>query len=278
MNLFAVLGHPIGHSFSPVMHTASFRSIGYDGEYIRLDVPPAELGDALKRLADEGYTGVNLTIPHKQLAVPMMDTLTAIAERVGAVNTVLFRDGKMHGHNTDAPGFLAAAESELGFRPAGRRAAVIGCGGAGRAIAIALAHAGVTDLALLDIDTARAEVLAAEIRSVSPASAKAADHAALKEADLVAQCSPSGLAVMPAPAAHTADFREGQVLFDIVIPPGNPVTPTMAEAQRAGVRCCNGAAMLAEQGALSFEYWTGLKPDRAAMRRAVEEGLIAAAH
>lgn len=276
MKLFAVLGHPIGHSFSPVMHTASFRSIGFDGSYTRLDVPPAELSDALKRLADEGFTGVNLTIPHKQLAVPMMDTLTPIAERVGAVNTVLFRDGRMHGHNTDAPGFLAAAEAELGFRPKGHRAAVIGCGGAGRAVAVALAHAGVTALALIDVDTARAEALAAEIRAAGT-DAEAATHARLKDADLIAQCSPSGLAVLPEPAAHAADFREGQVLFDIVIPPGNPVTPTMAEARRAGVRCCNGVSMLAEQGALSFEFWTGLTPDRAAMRRAVEDGLIAGA-
>ena len=83
MQRFAVLGHPINHSFSPVMHMASFRSIGFDGDYVRLDVPPEMLGDALKALADEGFTGVNLTIPHKMLALPMMDTLTPEAERLG---------------------------------------------------------------------------------------------------------------------------------------------------------------------------------------------------
>ena len=143
MRRFAVLGHPINHSFSPVMHMASFRSIGFDGEYTRLDVPPEMLGDALKALSAEGFSGVNLTIPHKQLALPMMDALTPEAQRLGAVNTVRFEEGgKLSGHNTDGPGFLAAAKATLGFDPAGRRVAVVGCGGAGRAVAITLAHAG----------------------------------------------------------------------------------------------------------------------------------------
>ena len=134
MQRFAVLGHPINHSFSPVMHTASFRSIGFDGEYVRLDVPPEMLGDALKALADEGFSGVNLTIPHKMLALPMMDALTPEAQRLGAVNTVRFAQGRMEGHNTDGPGFLAAAQATLGVDPAGQACAVIGCGGAGRAL------------------------------------------------------------------------------------------------------------------------------------------------
>ncbi len=271
MQKFAVLGHPIGHSFSPVMHTASFRSIGFDGEYTKRDVPPETLAEALDALEAEGFRGLNLTIPHKQLAVPMMDELTPIARQVGAVNTVLFRDGKRYGHNTDAPGFLAAAKSELDFTPEGKAVAVIGCGGAGRAIAIALAHAGATALALIDIDTARTAALAEEIKSTTPAHAFVATHADLAAVDFIAQCSPSGLAVMPRPAALAKDFRAGQKLFDIVIPPHAPETPTMLEAQQAGVRCCNGTAMLAEQGALAFEFWTGLTPDRAAMRAALTQ-------
>lgn len=270
---FAVLGHPIAHSFSPVMHTASFRSIGFHGTYDKRDVPPETLADALSTLADEGYTGLNLTIPHKQLAVPMMDELTPEARRLGAVNTVLFRDGRRYGHNTDGPGFLAAAHTMLAFEPAGRKAAVIGCGGAGRAVALSLAHAGLTWIGLLDVDAARAQALAAEITQSAAIPAEVIPHTRLCEADLVAQCSPSGLPVFPGPAAQAAHFRPGQALYDIVIPPGNPITPTMAEAQKAGVRCANGIRMLVEQGALSFTFWTGLEADREAMFRAVAEGL-----
>ena len=272
MQRFAVLGHPINHSFSPVMHTASFRSIGFDGEYVRLDVPPEMLGDALKALADEGFSGVNLTIPHKMLALPMMDALTPEAQRLGAVNTVRFAQGRMEGHNTDGPGFLAAAQATLGVDPAGQACAVIGCGGAGRAIAITLAHAGAKRIGLLDLDRPRAEALAAELRAQGFA-AQAIGRDALREADFLAQCSPSGLAVFPEPAATADELRAGQALYDIVIPPGHPQTPTMREAAKAGARAANGVRMLVEQGALSFTYWTGQEADRAAMLRAVEEGV-----
>lgn len=272
MRRFAVLGHPINHSFSPVMHMASFRSIGFDGEYTRLDVPPEMLGDALKALSAEGFSGVNLTIPHKQLALPMMDALTPEAQRLGAVNTVRFEEGgKLSGHNTDGPGFLAAAKATLGFDPAGRRVAVVGCGGAGRAVAITLAHAG-AQVGLLDVDRDRAEALAEEIRG-SGREAAVIDRAQIRDADLIAQCSPSGLAIFPEPAVRADEMRPGQCLYDIVIPPGDPVTPTMKEARTLGIPCANGVRMLVEQGALSFAYWTGIEADRAAMLRAVEEGL-----
>lgn len=272
MRRFAVLGHPINHSFSPVMHMASFRSIGFDGEYTRLDVPPEMLGDALKALSAEGFSGVNLTIPHKQLALPMMDALTPEAQRLGAVNTVRFEEGgKLSGHNTDGPGFLAAAKATLGFDPAGRRVAVVGCGGAGRAVAITLAYAG-AQVGLLDIDRDRTEALADEIRG-SGREAIVIDRGQIRDADLIAQCSPSGLAIFPEPAVRADEMRPGQCLYDIVLPPGDPVTPTMKEARTLGIPCANGVRMLVEQGALSFTYWTGIEADRAAMLRAVEEGL-----
>ena len=275
MKRFAVLGHPIGHSFSPVMHTASFKSIGFEGEYTRRDVPPETLQEALQALAAEGLTGVNLTIPHKQLAVPMMDALTPEAERLGAVNTVLFKNGKMYGHNTDGPGFLAAAKALLDFTPQGNTAAVIGCGGAGRAIALSLAQGGVTWLGLMDIDATRATQLAEEISTTTATRAEVITVDRLAEAHLVAQCSPSGLAMMPEAAAPASAFRADQVLYDIVIPPGDPETPTMrAYREAGGTRCANGVRMLVEQGALAFEFWTdGIRADREAMLAAVEEGM-----
>lgn len=272
MKRFAVLGHPIGHSFSPIMHTASFRSIGFEGEYTRRDVPPETLQEALAALAQEGLEGVNLTIPHKQLAVPMMDVLTPEAQRLGAVNTVRFKDGKMYGHNTDGPGFLAAAKALLDFSPQGDTAAVIGCGGAGRAVALSLAHGGATWLGLIDVDANRAAQLAIEISQTTACRAEVISQTRLAEAHLVAQCSPSGLAIMPEAAAPASAFRPDQVLYDIVIPPGAPETPTMrAYREAGGTRCANGIRMLVEQGALSFEYWTdGIRADREAMLAAVE--------
>ena len=277
MKTFAVLGHPIGHSFSPIMHTASFRKIGFEGEYTRRDVPPETLKAALEALEKEGLTGVNLTIPHKQLAVPMMDALTPEAQRLGAVNTVRFEDGKWYGHNTDGPGFLAAAKACLDFSPEGETAAVIGCGGAGRAVALSLAYGGVTWLGLMDIDAQRAQQLADEITAQTQTRAEVITVDRLQEAKLVAQCSPSGLAMMPEAAAPASAFRPDQVLYDIVIPPGEPETPTMrAYREAGGTRCANGIRMLVEQGALSFAFWTGgIDADREAMLAAVEREVMA---
>lgn len=273
MQKFAVFGHPIAHSFSPVMHHASFQAIGFDGQYERCDVPPENLEAALRTCMEQGYTGVNLTIPHKMLAVPMMDELTPIAKQLGAVNTVLFREGKIFGHNTDGPGFIAAVKAMLKMDPAGQTAAVIGCGGAGRAIALSLANAGATWVGLIDIDHDRAHQLAEEICQTTPATAEVITHGELKHVDLIAQCSPSGLSNFPDPAATADDFLPGQKLYDIVIPPGSPETPTMREARKVGMECANGVRMLVEQGALAFHFWTGLEADRNAMMRAVEEGL-----
>ena len=271
MKKFAVLGHPIGHSFSPVMHTASFQKIGFAGDYTRRDVPPETLKEALEALEREGFLGLNLTIPHKQLALPMMDELTPEAKRLGAVNTVRFEGGKWQGHNTDGPGFLAAAKACLDFSPEGETAAVIGCGGAGRAVALSLAHGGVTWLGLIDVDATRAQQLADEIEATTQTRAEVITVARLCEAHLVAQCSPSGLAIMPEPAAPASAFRADQVLYDIVIPPGSSETPTMrAYREAGGTRCANGVRMLVEQGALSFAFWTGIEADREAMLAAVE--------
>ena len=157
--------------------------------------------------------------------------------------------------------------------PAGQTAAVIGCGGAGRAIALSLATAGATWIGLIDIDHDRAHQLAEEISQTTPATAEVITHAELKHVDLIAQCSPSGLHNFPNPAATTNDFQPGQKLYDIVIPPGSPETPTMREARNVGMDCANGVRMLVEQGALAFHFWTGLEADRDAMIHAVEEGL-----
>ncbi|MBQ9694557.1 MAG: hypothetical protein IJV69_07365, partial [Kiritimatiellae bacterium] len=232
--------------------------------------------EALIALAQEGLEGVNLTIPHKQLALPMMDELTPEAQRLGAVNTVRFKAGKMLGHNTDGPGFLAAVKACFDFSPQGQTAAVIGCGGAGRAIALSLAHAGVRWLGLIDVDPKRVQQLAAEITDTTETLAEGITVDRLAEAHLVVQCSPSGLEVMPEPAAPAAAFRPDQILYDIVIPPGKPETPTMrAYREAGGTQCANGVRMLVEQGALSFAFWTdGIEADREAMFAAVNREVL----
>ncbi len=276
MRHFAVLGHPVAQSFSPVMHTASFQAIGYPGDYVKLDVSPETLPAALADLASRGFLGLNLTIPLKETALRLMTSLTPEAARAGAVNTVRIEPGgAFAGHNTDGAGCLEAIQTELGVDPANATACIVGCGGAGKAIAFALGCAGAR-LLLVNRTRERAEQLAEKLRRLGIEAAAAGDPlAAARASHLVVQCTPSGLPGYDAPALPPEAFYPGQAVYDTVIPPLAPLTPTLLAAQTSGARIAGGESMLVCQGARSFTFWTGLQPDRAAMRRAVEAALAA---
>lgn len=274
MMKFGLFGHPVGHSLSPVMHTASFRALGLDAVYRCFDVAPEELASALDACRAEGYRGLNLTVPHKVAAVPLMDRLDASARLFGAVNTVRFEeDGTATGFNTDAEGFLQDLGAGAGLAPAGRRVMVVGCGGAGRAIAIGCAAAGVASLALVNRTFARARAVADEIQMKCPAvrvDAFPLDGLSTEETkscDVIVQCTTAGLRPGDAPALLASAFRKGQVLYDIVYTP--PETPTMTAALAAGAKAFNGLGMLARQGAASFKIWTGREADIDAMLAAL---------
>jgi len=274
---FALFGHPVKHSLSPVMHEASFRSLGIDAEYLCFDVPPDALADRLAACRGEGFRGLNLTVPHKAAAVARMDRLDASARLYGAVNTVRIDADGLTGFNTDADGFLTDLAVNFRLSPERRRVLVLGCGGAGRALAIACAHRGAAGVWLANRTVAKAERVAAEIADLLPDSS--ADVRVLgaepsewlgysREADLVIQCTTAGLADGDAPVLPPEAFRRGQFLYDIVYT--RRVTPTMHAARAAGADAANGAGMLVYQGAAAFREWTGLDADTAAMRAALE--------
>src|SRR5438552_2351375 len=158
--LFGVFGDPVDHSLSPAMHNAAFAAVGLPHLYLRYRVAPAALATALAEAKALGMGGLNLTVPLKEPAIPLVDRLTAAAERAGAVNTILFRpDGRMVGDNTDGDGFLRALRGRV--RPRGARSVIIGAGGSARAVASALGRAGCRSLTIANRTPARAERLAA---------------------------------------------------------------------------------------------------------------------
>jgi shikimate dehydrogenase len=274
---FGLFGHPVKHSLSPAMHAASFRALGLDAEYLCFDVPPDALAARLAACRDEGFSGLNLTVPHKSAAVALMDRLDASARLYGAVNTVRIDDGGLTGFNTDADGFLADLAVNFRLSPEGRRVLVLGCGGAGRALAIACAHRGAANVWLANRTVAKAERVAAEIADLLPGlrtdvrvlgEGRPAWVAHCREADLVIQCTTAGLDADDAPVLPPDAFRRGQFLYDIVYT--RRVTPTMRSALAAGADAANGAGMLVYQGAAAFREWTGLGADTAAMRAALE--------
>jgi shikimate dehydrogenase len=279
MKKLAVLGHPIGHTLSPIMHNASIKALGLDGqyEYGKLDVPPGELMARLAQLPSEGYSGVNLTIPLKEVAFRSLKYLDVSAKMLGAVNTVEFSKDGLIGHNTDGYGFLKALEEAFGKATEDDHVFVLGCGGAGRAVALMAAIDRIRSITLADVDAARVAALTAEIRRIAPqveifqARERAEQIKACCAADLVIQASPVGMKKDDPSLLPPEAFRAGQRAFDLIYM--YPQTAFLGTAKAAGAQAANGLGMLLHQGAKAFEIWTGIKPNIEAMRSALERAV-----
>lgn len=276
---FAVLGHPIGHTLSPIMHNSSIAALGMDAIYLAFDAPPDQLMTILAAMRDMGFGGVNLTVPLKEVAFRGVDELDASSTLSGSVNTVEFlEDGRLRGHSTDGHGFVTALKESFGLSLTGQSVFVLGSGGAGRAVAITCADEGASRVVVSDIDAARADKVVEEINALpgdtiaaSAGTDPSAWAKAAGEADLVIQATPIGMRPEDAPLLTRDAFREGQVVFDLIYM--YPETGIMTEATAAGAKAANGLGMLLHQGARSFEIWTGQAPDIAAMREALESAV-----
>ncbi|MHB9145836.1 MAG: shikimate dehydrogenase [Symbiobacteriia bacterium] len=259
---YGLIGHPVGHSLSPVMHDAAFRSRGLPFRYWLYDVPPAELGESCQRLRDSGIQGFNVTIPHKQAILPYLDDLSAEARLIGAVNTVCSRDGTWVGHNTDAPGLLDALLGDAGFDPAGCSVTLLGAGGAARAAAFALAQAGVRRLSVFSRRLDRAQHLTKSVSEHASSCEAAAfpwdrERIALemRGTDLLVNATPVGMspADQDSPIADPDWLRQGMVVFDLVYRPRQ--TKLLRDAAALGARTLDGLSLLLYQGARAFELW-----------------------
>lgn len=274
---FAVLGHPIGHTLSPVMHNASMNELNFDGIYLALDVHPDRLMEVLPSMALMGFAGVNLTVPHKEVAFRGLEKLDDSAKLFGAANTIEFTEDGMVGHNTDGYGFMKALEEAFGQTVEGASIFVLGCGGAGRATALQAATEGAKSLVLADIDAERVQKLEDEIKALVPdigivqALEKDKQIELCRTCDLVVQASPVGMKKDDPSLLPPAAFRAGQRAFDLIYM--YPETAFLTTAREAGAEIANGLGMLLHQGARAFEIWTGTEPDIAAMRKALEKAV-----
>lgn len=258
-----VLGHPVAHSKSPAMQNAAFAAAGVDARYLALDVAPASLGDALQGLRAAGVLGANLTVPHKEAAMALMDSLDGSARAAGAVNTVVLHDGKMIGYNTDGAGAVDALR-EAGVRLAGARTLVLGAGGAARAVGHALKEAGAA-VTLTNRTGVRAERVATELGFTTIPWERVPD--VMHAADLLVNATTVGLHEDEAPAT-IARMLPGSAVFDCVYRAGG--TRLVRDARDAGLLAVPGERMLLHQGARAFTLWTGNPAPLEAMRSALE--------
>jgi 3-dehydroquinate dehydratase/shikimate dehydrogenase len=267
--LYGVIGSPVGHSMSPAMLNAAFSASDTDAVYLPFEVD-ADPAGFVRRMADFGAAGFSVTIPHKVDVMNALDEVEPAARHIGAVNTVAIRGGRLTGTNTDLYGAMDSIASASGDEAlAGRKALVLGAGGAARAIVFGLVEAGMA-VTLTDIDEARA----AELASAAGAAAVGPEEAARAagEFDVVANATPVGMHPKEdATPLDAARLREGQIVFDAVY---NPLeTRLLREAAERGCRTVRGVEMFVRQGARQFELWTGAAAPVNVMRETVLERL-----
>jgi shikimate dehydrogenase len=272
--LAGVMGWPVAHSLSPRLHGHWLRRYEIDGAYVPLPVRPERLEQALGALPALGFAGTNLTIPHKEAALLLVDRLSPAAERIGAVNTVVVEsDGTLSGDNTDGFGFIASlSESEVGWRAAAGPAVVLGAGGAARAIAVALLDAGAPEMRLVNRTPERARALADELGGPVHPVEWAQRAAALADAALLINTTSLGMHGQPPLDLALDALPPTALVTDVVYTP--LITPLLALARARGNPVVDGLGMLLHQARPGFRAWFGVDPAvDADLRAAVLAGL-----
>lgn len=267
---FGLTGHPLGHSLSPRIHTAALAACNLAGDYTLFPVSPddpAGLADLLARVRSGEIHGLNVTIPHKQNIIPLLDELTETARIIGAVNTIFVRDGRLIGDNTDAAGFLSDLNRFLEqASPAGQKTAlVLGAGGSARAVVYALLHDG-WKVTLAARRLEQAQQLAASFPHAELHTTRLDDFQPLS-LDLLVNTTPLGMTPHIDTTPWERPFPTNSSVYDLVY---NPRETRLVRAARAeGHPATTGLGMLIGQAALAFETWTGFVADRESMRKAV---------
>lgn len=252
-----VIGDPVRHSLSPIIHNAAFRALDLDWAYLAFPVPAGAGAAAVTAMRTLGLDGLNVTMPHKADVLPAVDQLSPTAAALGAVNTIHRLGDELHGASTDGVGFVDALRYDEGFDPAGRRAVVFGAGGAARAVVLALAEAGAAEVAVVNRTKSRADAAVA----LAPGVARAGSEGDVDGADLVVNATPVGMAGTVQAEAMLLDarrLRAGQVVADLVYHPIR--TPLLVAARERGAVAVTGLGTLIHQAAHAFRLWTGEDP------------------
>jgi shikimate dehydrogenase len=259
--LAGVMGWPITHSRSPVIHGHWIEQMGLRGNYVPLAVNPAHLADALEGLSELGFAGCNLTLPHKVDALPFVHHIDHVAQHIGAVNTVIVQaDGSLSGTNTDAFGYIQSLrESQADWLAHSGPAVVLGAGGAARAIVWALADAGVKEIRLLNRSPEKAQAMAAQFGSPVHAFDWSQRHAALTDAALLVNTTTQGMQGQPALDIDISALPTRAVVSDIVYTPLE--TDLLLRAKLRGNPVVNGLGMLLHQARPGFAAWFGVMPE-----------------
>ena len=284
-----IIGYPIRHSISPVFQQVALDACGIDARFEAWEVEPSALPDFISGLRSPDTLGINVTVPHKEAVIPLLDHIDDWASAAGAVNTIVNESGKLSGHNTDGSGFLRALEGHGHFSPHGRRALILGAGGSAKAVALALARSGVAAITIANRTLERAQRLAEMVEKHGAADSRNGGLAVeaipllaqsdklervAADSDLLVNCTSMGMKHGPDEGGSPLPSRlipSRALVYDLVYNP--PMTPLLREATKSGASTLGGLPMLVYQGAAAFEFWTGKKAPVEAMLRAAEAAL-----
>ena len=277
-SLVGVFGHPAAENPGVVIQEAAFRALGLNlWRFLTIDVDPDKLGDAIKGLKAFKMRGINCTIPHKINVIPYLDELSESARLIGAVNTIVNTDGKLFGENTDGKGFMESLEQN-GVDPKGKKIVILGAGGAARAVSVELSLAGAGSITIVNRpeDAHLAKSLMELLNRILPNNAFVTwehTYAVPADTDILVNATSIGLYpnVDDIPNIDLDTILPTMFVQDVI--PNPAITPFLRAAQARGARWNTGTGMLINQAALNIEMWTGLKPDKSVMLKALQEAL-----
>lgn len=274
--IFGLIGNPVKHSLSPLMHNAAFRQLKINAEYRLFDIQPQELNNFLHSLSEKDIRGLNVTIPYKEVVLEYLKWQSSEVKFIGAANTLMVKEDKyLAGWNTDGVGFHAHLTKDLKFNPSAKRVVCLGAGGAAKAIVNQLGNCGVKAICVYDLDQDKALKLVEKIKEHFPScDAKVVDSLQgldIKNADLLINATPIGMKQTDPSLIDSRVLHPKILVYDLIYNP--PITRLLKEAKERGAQVSNGLGMLLYQGARSFELWTGERAPIEIMRGALEEGV-----
>ena len=273
----AVIGYPVAHSASPRLQQPALDAAGIDARYVRIEIEPGHLRDALDRMRALGFIGCNVTVPHKFEALEACSEVHPEARSLGAVNTIRFDADHTRGFNTDGPGFVRAIDDEFGQPLSTLKVLIAGAGGgAGQAIATQCAMQGIEKLVIVNRTTSKLDPLLNRLVALGPTTeiiALSFDDPLLAmechHVDLIVNTSSVGLKTGDPPILPASCLKAGQLVYDTIYQP--PVTPLLAAANAMNCRTANGLSLLIHQGVLAFQHWFPQTDPLAIMRRAMAD-------
>ncbi len=273
MKLFALIGYPVAHTLSPYMQMAAFSKLKIKALYVPLSIEPKRLSEVLK-LLKESINGFNVTIPYKSSCMRYLDKVDKPASIIGAVNTVVVKNKRLNGYNTDATGFIKSVKSDLKISLRNKACLVIGAGGAGKAVCFALAKKGAREIFITDTIKNKAISLARNIKKYFPKckiSAISHQPSAISKLDLLVNATPLGMKKTDPLPIDAGILKKAKAVYDLVY----NISPTrlVKEARKRNIKAANGLGMLLHQGAEAFKLWTHHKAPIEVMRKALERHL-----